>query len=204
MKLVVQNIKDTSFWKQFTTVPRAVGMHDGVVQNIKDTSFWKQFTTNTKFNTIKCMLFRISKIQVFESNSQHNPKDPELEKRCSEYQRYKFLKAIHNILHPDSLLLVVVQNIKDTSFWKQFTTNKSRIFAPTRLFRISKIQVFESNSQQEMKLEREEVCCSEYQRYKFLKAIHNDSKNENEKTEVVQNIKDTSFWKQFTTYHNKA
>src|SRR5690554_2599590 len=43
-------------------------------------------------------LFRISKIQFFESKSQLNSSAVYLKGRCSEYQRYNFLKANHNRL----------------------------------------------------------------------------------------------------------
>ena len=41
------------------------------------------------------------------------------------------------------------------------------------MFRISKIQFFESNSQHVLIFIKNQLCCSEYQRYNFLKAIHN-------------------------------
>ena len=61
-------------------------------------------------------LFRISKIQFFESNSQPPFPDPEGTQSCSEYQRYNFLKAIHNQWSELVTRLKVVQNIKDTIF----------------------------------------------------------------------------------------
>ncbi len=36
-------------------------------------------------------------------------------------------------------------------------------------------------------------CCSEYQRYELLKAIHNGKHQRNIKAEVVPNIKDTNY-----------
>ena len=93
------------------------------------------------------MLFRISKIQIFESKSQLNFTTPYNCICCSEYQRYKFLKANHN--QPNS-------------------GNSGNM-----LFRISKIQIFESKSQLSVLSGFDGFCCSEYQRYKFLKAIHN-------------------------------
>ena len=196
--IVVQNIKDTIFWKQFTTgfcqkadalllfriskiqFFESNSQHAGewldeliVVQNIKDTIFWKQFTTLKHVVPLTSMLFRISKIQFFESNSQLKIKNYERKSSCSEYQRYNFLKAIHN------------------------ATGNGTPF--TRLFRISKIQFFESNSQLSFVNNFLERCCSEYQRYNFLKAIHNAKRPMPFFADVVQNIKDTIFWKQFTT-----
>jgi len=144
-----------------------------VVQNIKDTIFWKQFTT-CKINCPYCAC-------------------------CSEYQRYNFLKAIHNPRWPELWNGRVVQNIKDTIFWKQFTTDDWCSSTTSLLFRISKIQFFESNSQLAIVVCVPVWCCSEYQRYNFLKAIHNGRRTAHTWRPVVQNIKDTIFWKQFTT-----
>ena len=144
-----------------------------VVQNIKDTIFWKQFTTPKRLYVV-CF-------------------------SCSEYQRYNFLKAIHNQRYDNQTFFVVVQNIKDTIFWKQFTTQIFQINFRLQLFRISKIQFFESNSQRCEFFYLCYFCCSEYQRYNFLKAIHNFILQADSISEVVQNIKDTIFWKQFTT-----
>ena len=221
---VVQNIKDTNFWKQFTTgscVFKSAAMlfriskiqtfesnsqlfHRniswlGVVQNIKDTNFWKQFTTPSNHSVAIQLLFRISKIQTFESNSQLFFKFNIVINSCSEYQRYKLLKAIHNNHVYNLLLEVVVQNIKDTNFWKQFTTICRQQKKEVGLFRISKIQTFESNSQRHSHVFNCFHSCSEYQRYKLLKAIHNLKWNVKISNSVVQNIKDTNFWKQFTT-----
>ena len=171
-KVVVQNIKDTIFWKQFTTLPETVRHLQGcseyqrynflkaihnlassitsskdVVQNIKDTIFWKQFTTLSGRCPFSQTLFRISKIQFFESNSQPISRWYHSRFCCSEYQRYNFLKAIHNLCLNFNLSLQVVQNIKDTIFWKQFTTTCPTTMKMQKLFRISKIQFFESNSQ---------------------------------------------------------
>ena len=144
-------------------------------------------------------LFRISKIQTFESNSQQICSVVVLPVSCSEYQRYKLLKAIHNDLVCEIDGKIVVQNIKDTNFWKQFTTDKCVAAGCSLLFRISKIQTFESNSQLKSNRPIKKTSCSEYQRYKLLKAIHNDHFDWQSIDMVVQNIKDTNFWKQFTT-----
>ena len=61
-----------------------------VVQNIKDT--------------------------IFESNSQPISRGINPFTGCSEYQRYNFLKAIHNLSIFVTSILIVVQNIKDTIF----------------------------------------------------------------------------------------
>ena len=86
-------------------------------------------------------LFQTTKIQIFESNSQHNVFLPrhiyscfKLQRykflkaihnifslfcnqcRCFKLQRYKFLKAIHNMVLAISLSLWVVSNYKDTNF----------------------------------------------------------------------------------------
>ena len=117
----------------------------------------------------------VSKILNSESNSQ-----PAflLSKRmfcCCWYQRYWILKAIHNRWREVYLRALVVVGIKDTEFWKQFTT----------CLAYSK----RSNS-----------CCW-YQRYWILKAIHNTLLVMAFCNTVVVGIKDTEFWKQFTTHY---
>ena len=94
-----------------------------VVPNIKDINFWEQFTTtNRQTQTIR-MLFRISKISTFESNSQQALADQFNVYGCSEYQRYQLLRAIHNTLTSGAYQSGVVPNIKDINFWEQFTTS---------------------------------------------------------------------------------
>ena len=61
-------------------------------------------------------LLRISKIQTFESNSQLTAPQGVTHNCCSEYQRYKLLKAIHNICIGVKSDIDVAQNIKDTNF----------------------------------------------------------------------------------------
>ncbi len=119
---------------------------------------------------------------------------------CSEYQRYQLLRAIHNcgntwFVHHD-----VVPNIKDINFWEQFTTIRFIHTRHTTLFRISKISTFESNSQPVELSELLRSCCSEYQRYQLLRAIHNGKVGGVVGSSVVPNIKDINFWEQFTTF----
>jgi len=144
-----------------------------VVQNIKDTNFCEQFTT----------VFSV----VFVTFC------------CSEYQRYKLLRAIHNDQLKETFEVIVVQNIKDTNFCEQFTTFALESTKDLQLFRISKIQTFASNSQLKGWLISSLNCCSEYQRYKLLRAIHNRVRLNPYERLVVQNIKDTNFCEQFTT-----
>ena len=63
----------------------------------------------------------------------------------------------------------------------------------------AKIQIFESNSQRSVVYRAGKECCLWPQRYKFLKAIHNDQFGGNDQCIVVYDRKDTNFWKQFTT-----
>ena len=67
-------------------------------------------------------LLLISKIPHFESNSQLFILNSKAESRCYWYQRYLILKAIHNTDYLLYICIGVVTDIKDTSFWKQFTT----------------------------------------------------------------------------------
>ena len=66
-------------------------------------------------------LFQTTKIQFFESNSQHKRRNRCCCGCCFRLQRYKFLKAIHN--------------------------REAAIEQPKMLFQTTKIQIFESNSQ---------------------------------------------------------
>ena len=144
-----------------------------VVTDIKDTSFWKQFTTKNVDRILDSLLLLISKIPHFESNSQ--------------------------LSHGNILEGYVVTDIKDTSFWKQFTTCSIEIGKACLLLLISKIPHFESNSQRYGTRFRNNVRCYWYQRYLILKAIHNSFVFSTSILNVVTDIKDTSFWKQFTT-----
>jgi len=146
------------------------------------------------------VLFRISKIQTFASNSQHDRWWGNNYFSCSEYQRYKLLRAIHNTSYKDGWTFPVVQNIKDTNFCEQFTTIPEIRVGLRKLFRISKIQTFASNSQHYVYFVASYQSCSEYQRYKLLRAIHNNWRSFRLVGFVVQNIKDTNFCEQFTTF----
>ena len=64
------------------------GIEAYVVPNIKDTNYWKQFTTISSLCSVNIMLFRISKILIIESNSQLSGIDLSPPSSCSEYQRY--------------------------------------------------------------------------------------------------------------------
>ena len=144
-----------------------------VVPNIKDINFWEQFTTFDCVLFKPAMLFRISKISTFESNSQQPLISSPLSICCSEYQRYQLLRAIHNAYKEAPGRPGVVPNIKDINFWEQFTTSWDLKTLMDELFRISKISTFESNSQLLVVACRNRLCCSEYQRYQLLRAIHN-------------------------------
>ena len=68
-----------------------------VVSDYKDTNFWKQFTTRGAVSIARRLLFQTTKIQTFESNSQRPAKAHQGRVRCFRLQRYKLLKAIHNL-----------------------------------------------------------------------------------------------------------
>ena len=61
-------------------------------------------------------LFQTTKIQIFESNSQLNNAFYVIVGSCFRQQRYKFLKAIHNIVVWVAEVNVVVSDNKDTNF----------------------------------------------------------------------------------------
>ena len=144
-----------------------------VVYQIKDTIFWKQITTIPHKYAVEKMLFIRSKIQFFESKSQHEPKKVITDNGCLSDQRYNFLKANHNPTKFGWKHTKVVYQIKDTIFWKQITTKYQWIYKHNPLFIRSKIQFFESKSQQSMKKPLFQISCLSDQRYNFLKANHN-------------------------------
>jgi len=93
---------------------------------------------------------------------------------CFRPQRYKILKPIHNSQTVYQLAPLTVSDHKDTKFWNQFTTIESRCFFLLKLFQTTKIQNFETNSQQQL--------------LKHLAIF------------TVSDHKDTKFWNQFTTW----
>ena len=118
-------------------------------------------------------MFQITKIQIFESNSQRAICGYKSRLGCFRLQRYKLLKAIHNLHIVAKHGTAVVSDYKDTNFWKQFTTNWSAWWVQGGLFQTTKIQIFESNSQPHWIVEQSNNSCFRLQRYKLLKAIHN-------------------------------
>ena len=110
-----------------------------VVCRIKDTKFWKQFTTLMLVSIASLSLFVVSKILSFESNSQQ-------------------IEMYYGIC-------CVVCRIKDTKFWKQFTTVCLQLIPHPMLFVVSKILSFESNSQQQTTARKVNLSCLSYQRY---------------------------------------
>ena len=112
-------------------------------------------------------LFQTTKIQTFESNSQQVTEIERFALSCFRLQRYKLLKAIHNLRR----------------------RNKSL----PKLFQTTKIQTFESNSQPSVKGSLCLCCCFRLQRYKLLKAIHNEKSEGATAEHVVSDYKDTNF-----------
>ena len=170
-----------------------------VVSDYKDTNFWKQFTTQFDKLLFDLELFQTTKIQTFESNSQRLRFVDWLIASCFRLQRYKLLKAIHNVLRSITPTYAVVSDYKDTNFWKQFTTEAIQRAKIEELFQTTKIQTFESNSQLHRRISIAFNGCFRLQRYKLLKAIHNTSLPGLLQEHVVSDYKDTNFWKQFTT-----
>ena len=145
-----------------------------VVYQVKDTIFWKQITTYCCKHKWSYELFIKSKIQFFESKSQHTTNSSTLSICCLSSQRYNFLKANHNGLHPGFAVCAVVYQVKDTIFWKQITTDLIPVILEVVLFIKSKIQFFESKSQQWYHMRSRASSCLSSQRYNFLKANHNN------------------------------
>ena len=163
-----------NFLKANHNMPEHSNLRVKVVYQVKDTIFWKQITTDFLVNIVSAALFIKSKIQFFESKSQHNT-----------------ALAYH---------LAVVYQVKDTIFWKQITTKSFDIVIEKELFIKSKIQFFESKSQHMWYARVRVPCCLSSQRYNFLKANHNGSDSPNPTENVVYQVKDTIFWKQITTH----
>ena len=61
-------------------------------------------------------LFQTTKIQTFESNSQHKKPIFVAVNGCFRLQRYKLLKAIHNTFILLNFFFKVVSDYKDTNF----------------------------------------------------------------------------------------
>ena len=61
-------------------------------------------------------LFQTTKIQIFESNSQLENSEQMPRIRCFRLQRYKLLKAIHNLILGGKVCTQVVSDYKDTNF----------------------------------------------------------------------------------------
>ena len=175
-----------------------------VVYQVKDTIFWKQITTASSISFSAASLFIKSKIQFFESKSQPSEPPTEPANSCLSSQRYNFLKANHNSIAVFTSRNLVVYQVKDTIFWKQITTELAEASILDKLFIKSKIQFFESKSQQRDTISRNTFCCLSSQRYNFLKANHNVYPCVDKLNSVVYQVKDTIFWKQITTpYRNK-
>mgnify|MGYP007011719153 CR=1 FL=1 len=92
------------------------------VSDHKDTKFWNQFTTTPLTLLQIPSLFQITKIQNFETNSQHCSNLSNAWYYCFRSQRYKILKPIHNLSCCFLFLNSTVSDHKDTKFWNQFTT----------------------------------------------------------------------------------
>ena len=144
-------------------------------------------------------MFIKSKIQFFESKSQHHYWHQYKPISCLSSQRYNFLKANHNRKQHCCSTCTVVYQVKDTIFWKQITTAMCRTIRKAKLFIKSKIQFFESKSQPEMRCKTSTTGCLSSQRYNFLKANHNSLLSGTCFAIVVYQVKDTIFWKQITT-----
>ena len=149
-------------------------------------------------------MFQTTKIQTFESNSQLSCFAPALLDCCFRLQRYKLLKAIHNLRIKTSMRAIVVSDYENTNFWKQFTTPVRLATSFCELFQTTKIQTFESNSQREFEPQKQHRSCFRLRRYKLLKAIHNRVRYAELLRLVVSDYKDTNFWKQFTTRSRRS
>ena len=171
-----------------------------VVYQVKDTIFWKQITTHGATFCELPELFIKSKIQFFESKSQLLSLLIREEIRCLSSQRYNFLKANHNIRMRMLLIEELFIKSKIQFFESKSQQTRLAVLGHPLLFIKSKIQFFESKSQLQWTISNSAVCCLSSQRYNFLKANHNLLSVSYLSADVVYQVKDTIFWKQITTY----
>ncbi len=196
--IVVYQVKDTIFWKQITTfhlfLPiQALLFIKSKIQFFESKSqllicaisSLSSCLSSQRYNFLKAnhnclakksfflMLFIKSKIQFFESKSQLCPLSFAITVSCLSSQRYNFLKANHNEQPVGITTIDVVYQVKDTIFWKQITTTSTITNCNGGLFIKSKIQFFESKSQQNQNASAQSASCLSSQRYNFLKANHN-------------------------------
>ncbi len=171
-KITVSDHKDTKFWNQFTTEKC---QHSAILYCFRPQRYkiLKPIHNCAAMFFYFNLLFQTTKIQNFETNSQ--PKMIEMARQgyCFRPQRYKILKPIHNSFHFLISFKFTVSDHKDTKFWNQFTTSKCNYYQQASLFQTTKIQNFETNSQQLII-------------WKFV-------------IFTVSDHKDTKFWNQFTT-----
>ena len=224
LRKVVPDVKDTNLWEQFTTKPGAFHPSRGcswcqryelmraihnteirltqaqkVVPDVKDTNLWEQFTTCIVIPANNILLFLMSKIRTYESNSQQLVPAVTRYKRCSWCQRYELMRAIHNFCGRRPFRSMVVPDVKDTNLWEQFTTLSQQFEPKQELFLMSKIRTYESNSQRWSLCWSLFSCCSWCQRYELMRAIHNSFLPKMDISQVVPDVKDTNLWEQFTT-----
>ncbi len=116
----VSDHKDTKFWNQFTTIFLffKLLLHCFRPQRYK---ILKPIHNTGAVGKKWIKLFQTTKIQNFETNSQHNSLTPLQTLYCFRPQRYKILKPIHN--------------------------ESNDGYSQTVLFQTTKIQNFETNSQ---------------------------------------------------------
>ena len=145
------------------------------------------------------MLFQIPKVQTFESQSQRMAALQTATNCCSRYQRYKLLRANHNLFIGLEFVLHVVPDTKGTNFWEPITTDLGVYHSIILLFQIPKVQTFESQSQLLCNYLRLYRSCSRYQRYKLLRANHNKNEPNTAQKAVVPDTKGTNFWEPITT-----
>ncbi len=176
------------------------------------------------YGQLNYKLFQTTKIQNFETNSQPKRRGNIWNLNCFRPQRYKILKPIHNGVVECIVTKILFQTTKIQNFEtnsQPFATIAARTlycFRPQRykilkpihnkqteksfirlLFQTTKIQNFETNSQQTGVVIGSKLNCFRPQRYKILKPIHNIFSPILHLTCTVSDHKDTKFWNQFTT-----
>ena len=149
---------------------------------------------------LRCRLFLICQRYNFESNSQRAIESLNKIASCFWYVKDTILKAIHNKSCIFALKVEAVSDMSKIQFWKQFTTLSYENKFTCKLFLICQRYNFESNSQRGGSGCPPPVGCFWYVKDTILKAIHNNSLQNEDLGGAVSDMSKIQFWKQFTIW----
>ena len=195
-----------------------------VVSTAKVQKIWEQFTTAFRLDLLWSKLFRLQKYKKFESNSQLLTAWNLLSFGCFDCKSTKNLRAIHNLLVCQVILLGVVSTAKVQKIWEQFTTvtiTNSRgsscfdckstknlraihnsVVMPVKVLDVvstAKVQKIWEQFTTGSCAKQAERGCFDCKSTKNLRAIHNTGKSPITPCKVVSTAKVQKIWEQFTT-----